>query len=122
MARIVVRIKKVESLLQQLIRGGFNVAQRAQRKPLPEYAKVVAVGSSPDVGKAIGLTGLVLDAAENEAGWSYTVYFPSLQEAIVLQEASLWDSGETIPEDVIYGNGATRRVRVDSNNEGTLVA
>jgi hypothetical protein len=90
------RLSELSALVSELSRA------RA-RRPLPEYAKVVAVGKSDDVCDVRGRGGIVLDSAENGGRWTYTVYFPFCQEALILQEASLWDTGETIPEDVTTG-------------------
>ena len=95
---------------------------KRQRIPLPEYAKVVAVGKAAEVAEVRGQVGIVLAAANDSVGRIYTVAFPAKQEAFVLHEESLWDTGETVPEDVIYGGGETRRVRVDQAGNGTLVA
>lgn len=97
------------------------LSQRGRRTPLPEYAKVVAIGQAAEVEEVRGRTGVVLDAQDSEEGWTYTVYFPTKQETFVLHAESLWDTGENIPQDVIYGGGETRRVRVDADGNGTLV-
>ena len=92
------------------------------RRPLPEYAKVVAVGAADEVSEVRGRTGIVLDAAELAGDWTYTVYFPTYQQTFVLHEISLWDTGDTVPEDVIYGGGEMRRVRVDADGNSVLLA
>jgi hypothetical protein len=97
-------------------------SQRSSRTPLPEYAKVVAIGKADEVSEVKGHVGVVLDTANDQDGWTYTVYFPAKQETLVLHEQSLWDTGETVPEDVIYGGGETRRVQVDKDGNGTPVA
>lgn len=97
-------------------------AQRSPRIPLPEYARVVAIGQADEVAEVRGRTGIVLDAQNSDGEWTYTVYFPAMQETFVLHGQGLWDSGETVPEDVIYGGGETLRVRVDADGNGTLVA
>ena len=96
--------------------------QKRRRIPLPEYAKVVAVGKADEVAEIRGKVGIVLDAANGKGGRTYTVYFPASQETLVLHEQSLWDTRETVPEDVIYGGGQTRRVHVNKAGSGTLVA
>lgn len=109
----------------RLVLGDLEALVRSRnhgRVPLPEYAKVVAVGKSDEVAEIRGQVGIVLDAANDQSGRTYTVYFPARQAAFVLHERSLWDTGETVPEDVIYGGGHTRRVHVDKNGGGTLVA
>src|SRR4051812_48466956 len=78
---------------------GKLLARGAARRPLPEYARVVAIGESKEVSEVRGRTGIVLDAAELGGRWTYTVLFPALGETFVLPENSLWDSGETVPED-----------------------
>jgi hypothetical protein len=95
---------------------------RHSRRPLPEYAQVVAFGTEKEVSEVRGNTGIVLDAAEMNGVWTYTVYFPAREESYVLRETSLWDTGDLVPEDVIYGGGETRRVRVDAKGNGVLVA
>jgi hypothetical protein len=115
LAKLAREVGRMSRILDKL------VAQRSQRIPLPEYAKVVAVGRAEEVADVRGHVGIVLDSA-NENGWTYTVYFPAKQETFVLSHNSLWDSGETVPEDVIYGGGQTLRVRVDKDGNGTLVA
>jgi len=126
-ARLVRQIDKMTVAFERLIDSGlFAIARqgshRSPRTPLPEYAKVVAVGASDNVNEIRGHTGIVLDAAESQGEWTYTVYFPAKQETSVLQGSSLWDTGETVPEDVIYGGGKTLRVRVDAEGNSTGVA
>ena len=99
-----------------------QMTTRSPRRPLPEYAKVVAVGAADEVSEVCGRTGIVLDVADLDGSWTYTVYFPTRQEAVVVHETSLWDTGETVPEDVIYGGGETRHVRVDAQGSSVLVA
>jgi hypothetical protein len=96
--------------------------KQARRTPLPEYAKVVAVGSAKEVAQVRGCTGIVLDAAKLQGRWTHAVYFPSQQETLVLHEQSLWDSGQNVPQDVLYGGAKTRRVHVDKNGNGALLA
>ena len=96
-------------------------AQRSCRSPLPEYAKVVALGLADEAADVRGRTGIVLDVQNSQGAWTYTVYFPAKQETLVLHGESLWDTGETVPEDVIYGGGQTQRVRVDDEGNGMLV-
>lgn len=96
--------------------------QRARRSPLPEYAKVVAVGNAKEVQPVRGCTGIVLDAAKLKGHWTHAVYFPSHRETLVLHEQSLWDSGQNVPEDVLYGGAKTCRVRVDKNGNGAVLA
>jgi hypothetical protein len=115
--QIVVNMRDVLGELQALVQS-----RKHGRVPLPEYARVVAVGKSDEVAEIRGQAGIVLDAANDQSGRTYTVYFPARQEAFVLHEQSLWDTGETVPEDVIYGGGQTRRVHVDKDGGGTLVA
>jgi hypothetical protein len=69
-----------------------------------------------------GRTGIVLDAQNSDGVWTYTVYFPAMQETFVLNGQGLWDTGQTVPEDVIYGGGRKLRVRVDVSGNGSLVA
>jgi hypothetical protein len=112
-------------ILDELVSAGLLAvvrSQRSPRSPLPEYAKVVAFGQADEVAEVRGRTGIVLDAQNSDGDWTYTVYFPAKQEAYVLHGASLWDTGDTVPEDVIYGGGETRRVRVDAKGNGMLVA
>jgi hypothetical protein len=112
-------------ILDQLAGDGMLAimqSQRSRRHPLPEYAKVVAVGDAGEVAEVRGRTGIVLDAASSDDGWTYTVYFPAKQETFVLRGECLWDTGETVPEDVIYGGGETRRVHVGPDGNGTLAA
>ena len=103
-----------------MLRLAARLTRHAPRRPLPEYAKVVAVGAEGLAAELRGRTGIVLDAAEEEGRWTYTVYFPTRQETFVLDEASLWDTGETVPYDVIYGGGEARRVRVDAQGNGAV--
>ncbi len=100
----------------------LKTSRNGQRIPLPEYAKVVAIGNADEVADVCGNVGIVLDAANGQGGRTYTVYFPAKQETFVLHEQSLWDTGENIPEDVVYGGAPARRVRVDKDGNGTLVA
>ena len=121
-------VDQVDKVLAQLAASGLlaitRAIQRSPRTPLPEYARVVAIGEAEEVSAVRGRTGIVLDIAEREAegARTYTVYFPSRRETFVLHESSLWDTGETVPEDVIYGGGKTRRVRVDAAGNGAIVA
>jgi hypothetical protein len=117
LAQLVQMITRMGRTLDKLV-----AVQRRGRTPLPEYAKVIAIGTAAEVADVRGHIGIVLDAACSDDGQTYTVYFPVKQEALVLHEQSLWDTGQTIPEDVIYGGGETRRVRVDANGNGTMVA
>jgi hypothetical protein len=115
---------RINDFLDELDAGGLLAVLRSQsrgRIPLPEYAKVVAVGTADEVAEVRGRTGIVLGVADHQGTRIYTIYFPSKQEASVLHEQSLWDTGETVPEDVIYGGGETRRVRVDAAGNGTPV-
>ena len=112
-------------ILEEALGSGLLAVMRSQRVsrlPLPEYAKVVAIGQGDEVSEVRGRTGIVLDVQDTEDGWSYTVYFPSVQETFVLKGERLWDTGENVPEDVIYGGGETRRVRVGADGNGTLIA
>jgi hypothetical protein len=111
--------------LEQLLGSGVlamtRAVQRTPRRPLPEYARIVAIGDAGEVSEVRGRTGIVLDMLEADGARTYTVYFPSKRETFVLNESSLWDTGETVPEDVLYGGGKTRRVRVDADGNGNLV-
>jgi hypothetical protein len=114
-----------EIILEDIKAGKFRAILQSQmrgRTPLPEFARVVAIGEADAAAEVKGCTGIVLDVASGEDGWTYTVYFPAKHEAFVLHERSLWDTGEDVPEDAIYGGGETHRVRVDKNGNGTLVA
>ncbi len=55
--------------------------KRSRRNPLPEYAKVVGFGEADEVAGVRGHVGIVLEAAADEAGRTYTVYFPTKQES-----------------------------------------
>lgn len=99
----------------------FFPGRKDPRIPLPEYAKVVAIGNADEVVELKGRVGVVLDASDGDNGRTYTVYFPGKQEAFVLHEQSLWDTGDNVPEEVIYGSGETHRVRVDKDGNGTVV-
>jgi len=126
-ARLVRQISKLTVVFEQLVGSGLLViaqqmTHRSPRTPLPEYAKVVAIGASQEVDEIRGHTGIVLDAAQSNGEWTYTVYFPAQQETFVLHGSSLWDTGETVPEDVIYGGGKMLRVRVDDEGDGAVVA
>jgi hypothetical protein len=117
-------IRRMSLILDHLVSAGLlAVIQRpnSRRIPLPEYAKVVAFGQADEVAEVRGRTGIVLDAQSLQGDWTYTVYFPAKQATFVLQGESLWDTGENVPEDVIYGGGETRNVRVDAEGNGTLV-
>lgn len=125
LAHLARKVGEMSLLLDKLVDAGLLAvitSQRSRRTPLPEYAKVVAVGNADEVAEVRGRTGIVLDATNGEGGWTYTVYFPAKQETFVLHAESLWDTGETVPEDVIYGGGESLRVRVDRDGNGTLVA
>ena len=111
----------VERLLLANTPAVTRAMQRSQRSPLPEYARVVAVGEAEEVADVRGATGIVLDAQLNDGARTYTVYFPAKQETYVVHESSLWDTGETIPQDVIYGGGKTVRVRVDDGGIGRVI-
>lgn len=118
-------VGEMRIILDELVHTGILAVVRSQRSPrvpLPEYAKVVAVGQADEVALARGRTGIVLDAQNSNGDWTYSVYFPSIQETFVLNGQALWDTGQTVPEDVIYGGGKTVRVRVDADGNGTLVA
>jgi hypothetical protein len=124
-AMLAQQVGQMNRILDKLVDAGLLAvaqSQRGRRTPLPEYAKVVAVGQDDEVQDVRGRTGVVLDVQKCEAGWTYTVYFPAKQETFVLHEESLWDTGENIPEDVIYGGGETRRVRVGADGNGRLVS
>jgi hypothetical protein len=117
-------IGEMRLVLDELVRTGMLATARSQRSPrtpLPEYAKVVAIGPADEVAEVRGRTGVVLDAQNSGGEWTYTVYFPTMQETFVLNGQGLWDTGQTVPEDVIYGGGKTLRVRVDRDGKGTLV-
>jgi hypothetical protein len=124
-AELVQKVSQMTLILENAIDGGLLAmmrSQRVSRVPLPEYAKVVGIGEGDEASGVRGRTGIVLDAQDIEGGWTYTVYFPSLQETFVLTGERLWDTGQNVPEDVIYGGGETRRVRVGADGNGTLVA
>lgn len=124
-AELVAKVSEMSLILEEALGSGLLAVMRSQRVsrlPLPEYAKVVAIGQGDEVSEVRGRTGIVLDVQDTEDGWSYTVYFPSVQETFVLKGERLWDTGENVPEDVIYGGGETRRVRVGADGNGTLIA
>ena len=125
LSRLMSKLDRLTAVISKWQSSGlFELAQmklRQQRHPLPEYAKVVAVGENDEVSEFRGLVGIVLDAASAAGQWSYTVYFPTRREAVVLGDNVLWDTGQTVPEDVIYGGGETRRVRVDARGNGAVI-
>jgi hypothetical protein len=126
LARLTQQIAQMAAAFEKLQASGLLALARqmsvhSPRRPLPEYARVVAIGAADEVSDVRGRTGIVLDAAELDGGWTYTVYFPTQEQTYVLREISLWDTGETVPEDVIYGGGETRRVRVNAGGNGILV-
>lgn len=123
-SELVQKVNQMNLILNEVFGGGLLAmlrSQHAPRTPLPEYAKVVAIGQDGEVPEIRGRTGIVLDA-QDVGGWTYTVYFPALEETFVLAGERLWDTGQSVPEDVIYGGGKTRRVRVDVEGNSTLVA
>ena len=52
----------------------------------------------------------------------YASASPGATQLVNYPVANINASGETVPEDVIYGGGETRRVRVDAAGNGVLVA
>lgn len=125
LAILIREVSRISLALDELLGAGLLATARAERRrrtPLPEYARVVAIGDADEAAEIRGRTGIVLGTDNSEGAWTYTVYFPARQETFVLHGESLWDTGEDVPEDVIYGGGERRRVRVDKVGKGTLVA
>ena len=124
-ARLLQQWNELSATVQRLLLAHTpavtRAMQRSQRTPLPEYARVVAVGAAEEVADVRGSSGIVLDAQLTDGARTYTVYFPAKRETCVLHESSLWDTGETVPEDVIYGGGKTVRVRVDDGGSGRVI-